>query len=275
MRAINAALLCLPVLADAGTSIRFFGNGTGDIDRIKIPIVAANNVGADFTLEFWMRASASENQGVLFPGDDGWTTGNTILDRDVFGPGDRGDWGVSTGNGGRIGFGVNDGRSGVTLISRSVAADGRWRHVALVRERASGRLRIFLDGALDAETIGPTGDLAYRLGRDTVWPNDPFLVLGAEKHDYGPEYPSYRGYLDDLRISVSARYSAPFRRPSRPHPLDDATVGLWRLDEGGGPTAIDQTGASDGVVRYGGDPFGPRWSRDIPFARPARTGPAP
>ncbi|MCX7855856.1 MAG: hypothetical protein N2556_07785, partial [Anaerolineae bacterium] len=43
-------------------SLRFYGTGSGDIDRVKIPIRSAHgaslpvNVGAtDFTIEFWVR----------------------------------------------------------------------------------------------------------------------------------------------------------------------------------------------------------------------------
>ena len=31
-------------------------------------------------------------------------------------------------------------------------------------------------------------------------PFGPYLVLGAEKHDAGPSYPSFFGFLDELRI---------------------------------------------------------------------------
>ncbi len=55
----------------AGTSLRFHGNGVSDIDRVKIQIDEPPpdstpgppaDIGAeDFTLEFWMKARASEN----------------------------------------------------------------------------------------------------------------------------------------------------------------------------------------------------------------------
>src|SRR3972149_1239090 len=60
----------------------------------------------------------------------------------------------------------------------------------------AGRLQIYRAGLLDGEARGPTGDMSYADGRTTAYPNDPFLVLGAEKHDAGSAYPSFNGLID-------------------------------------------------------------------------------
>jgi hypothetical protein len=73
-------------------------------------------------------------------------------------------------------------------------------------------MQIFIDGVLDiSQTTSVTGDISYRDGRSTTWPNDPFIVLGAEKHDYdNTQYPSYKVYLDELRISNIVRYTSSY-----------------------------------------------------------------
>lgn len=81
-------------------SLRFFGNGTGQIDRVKVPIDAPHrpaDVGGDFTVELWIKGSAAENGGVVTAqaNGDGCITGNVIIDRDVFNNGDHGDWGIA------------------------------------------------------------------------------------------------------------------------------------------------------------------------------------
>ena len=44
--------------------------------------------------------------------------------------------------------------------------------------------------------------------------SDPFLVIGAEKHDAGSLYPSYRGWIDEVRLSTVRRYTGSgFTRP--------------------------------------------------------------
>lgn len=269
-----AALLLVgsSVAQSQGTSLRFFGNGVGDIDRVKFPVGAVSglptNVSGSFTLEFWMKPAAG-NGGSVSTGNDGWITGNIVWDRDVYGNGDFGDWGVSWG-GTRLAFGVGIGAGGNTIVT-SVGAlpEGVWKHVAVTRNVTTGALAIWVDGALAASGSGPTGNIAYNVGRPTAWPNDPHLVLGAEKHDAGAAYPSFHGFVDDARLSSGVRYAAPFAKPTAPHPVDGTTLALWRFDEGAGTTAGDAVGGAGSTVKgtlfVGGTPTGPLWSTDTPF----------
>jgi hypothetical protein len=96
--------------------------------------------------------------------------------------------------GGRIAFSVNNGTQSYTLLSSTVVADDNWHYIAVTRSATS-----------------VTGDISHRDGRSTTWPNDPFIVLGAEKHDYdNTQSPSYSGYLDELRISNIVRYTSSY-----------------------------------------------------------------
>ncbi|MCS6841400.1 MAG: LamG domain-containing protein, partial [Roseiflexus sp.] len=240
-----------------------------DIDRVKVRIDphAPADVGGDFTIEFWIKTTATG--GSCSPGGSGsgWITGRTIIDRDVYGNGDYGDYGISLAAG-RICFGVERGSLGVTIYSDTNVANGQWRHIAVTRSASTGQMRIFVDGQPDAQGTGPTGDISYRDGRSTAYPNsDPYLVFGAEKHDAGSAYPSYIGLLDDIRISNGVRYTGAFPRPTAPHAADGQTVALYRFDEGSGTTIIDSApgGSSPGVRRFGGSPAGPVYVTDTPF----------
>ncbi|ABU59996.1 LamG-like jellyroll fold domain-containing protein [Roseiflexus castenholzii] len=256
-----------PEPASSGYALRFYGNGSGDIDRVKVridPQVPAD-VGGDFTIEFWLKTTATG--GSCSPGasGDGWIAGRTIIDRDVYGNGDYGDYGISLAAG-RICFGVERGATGTTIYGSTNVANGQWRHIAVTRNTSSGQMRIFVDGQLDVQGTGPAGDISYRDGRATAYPNsDPFLVFGAEKHDAGSEYPSYAGLLDDIRISNGVRYTGAFTRPTAPHAVDGQTVALYRFDEGSGTTISDATGGSPGVRQLGGSPAGPVYVTDTPF----------
>ncbi|MCU0493361.1 MAG: LamG domain-containing protein [Chloroflexaceae bacterium] len=253
-----------------GTSLRFFGNGVNDIDRVKIPLTASSpvNVGGDFTLEFWMKANPGANgSGGCSQGGDAWINGNVMFDRDVFGGGDFGDYGVSL-YGGRIAFGVAVGGNGQTLCSSSNLADGNWHHVAVTR-RSTGEMQIFVDGTRQAQGTGPGGNISYRVNRPSDYPNsDPFLVIGAEKHDY-PGSLHYNGWIDEVRLSRVVRYTGNFTRPGGPFSSDGDTVALYTLNEGNGTSLGDSSGASggpsNGVIRVGGNPSGPVWSTDTPF----------
>ena len=286
-RLVRTALVCLLVSAaaadnataqsSAGFALRFNGTGSNDVDRVKIridgPATPADVGATDFTLEFWMRALPGENSSAPIGGaGDSWMFGNVIVDRDVFSGGDFGDFGISIA-GGRVAFGANRSGTANTIVGSIVVTDGLWHHLAVTRRMADGWLRIFVDGALDVEGPGPAGDLSYRDNRPPTFPNDPFLVLGAAKHDAGPTFPSFRGWMDELRLSSMIRYPQSFVRPTAPFVADPATVALYDFNQGSGAQLTDTSGAaggpSHGVIRFGGTPAGPVWVvSDVPFNRP-------
>lgn len=263
--------------ASTGYSLRFRGHGTNDIDRVKIKIDAPAvpaDVGGNFTIEFWIKASIADNDRVAcVAGGDNWINGNIIIDRDIYGNGDYGDFGISLANG-RIAFGISRGVKKQTICGVTNVANSQWHHIAVTRNTVSGVMRIFVDGKLDRSGIGPTGNISYRNGRATSYPNsDPYLVLGAEKHDAGSNYPSYNGYFDELRISKSIRYGVNFTRPASPFSADANTVALYHFDEG--PvgactgTVLDSStaGTSDGQCKFGGTiPKGPIYTTIVPFS---------
>jgi len=276
------------VSADSGGSrfaACFFGTGTGQVDRAKIPIDpdAPLDVGFDFTIEFWMKASAANNQGTVAVGQngDGWITGNVVVDRDVYGSGDYGDYGIALGASGAgavLAFGANNGSVGETVVGSINVGDDAWHHVAVTRESTSGMMRIYINGVLDAEDQGPSGDLSYRDGRSTAWPaSDPFLVLGAEKHDAGAEYPSFTGCLDEFRVwsrvlntAELARVGGAVLDPG----LETGLVGYYRFEEGLSTNlASSSSNAPPGVLRVG-VPGNGDWSRYEITSNTAPVAPA-
>lgn len=246
-------------------ALRFYGNGVNDIDRIKIrvadPETKANIGATDFTIEWWMNASQANNSGTVNcnGGGAGWITGNIIFDRDIWGTLQNGDFGISLHNG-RIAMGVEKPASGITVCGSRLVADGNWHHIAVTRQ-TNGQIRIFVDGVLDASGMGPSGNVSYLNGRSTNYPNsDPFLVIGAEKHDAGNQYPSYNGILDEVRISNIARYTQNFSLPTAAFVSDANTVLLYHFDEGSGTSALDSSSTPlNGVIRRGGNPSGPTY----------------
>ncbi len=255
---------------NATYSLRFYGTGSGDIDRVKIPISNTIgislpvNIGAtDFTLEFWLRFAPGENgSGPCQEGEDTWINGNIILDRDIFGTPDYGDFGISL-YGERIAFGVHNGSSGYTICGNTTIAANQWHHIAVTR-RIDGEMRIFVNGTLARSYNGPAGNISYRVGRNAAWPNEPFLVIGAEKHDYDPgAYPSFHGWIDEIRLSTVVRYSGDFTPPSAPFLPDENTAALYHFDEGDGILILDCSnapgGPSHGERRVGGTNNGPAY----------------
>ncbi|MFO1413375.1 MAG: PQQ-dependent sugar dehydrogenase [Burkholderiales bacterium] len=284
-----ALTICCIALSQAvhgnGHSLRFFGTGSGDVDRVKIRVDDPAttlpgppvDVGAtDFTIEFWMQAAANDNRAppITCGENANWKTGNIVLDRDRFNQSRT--FGISLA-GGRVAFGVTSDTGSYTLCGTAIVLDNAWHHIAVQRRRSDGTQWIFVDGVLDAQSLWfvTTGDVSYPddgvPGNFCGGPcsNDPFLVLGAEQHDTGAMSPSYNGYLDELRVSSRLRYTANFARPAAPFAPDPYTAALYHFDEGTGNTVYDTSGRrggpSDGVRKPGGANIGPLWTTNTPF----------
>ena len=262
------------------TSLRFFGTGKNDIDRVKIPLDDPHrsvDVSNDFTIEFWLKAQPGTNTNQEdcqeSSDEDTWTNGHIIIDRDIFGDGDYGDYGISLYDG-QIAFGTAVGSSRRTICGTSNLRDGQWHHVAVTRKN-SGEMRIFVDGQPQRSENGPSGDLSYRDNRNTNpdYPNDPYLVIAAEKHDYDSEnYPSFNGWIDEVRISMVVRYTDAFTPPTQPFTPDANTVALYHFDGAPGACTGQVNDSSDsgnhGECKYGGSApnQGPQYVPDSPFS---------
>jgi hypothetical protein len=256
-------------------SLRFFGTQTNDVDRVKVPLTPNKSidVSGSFTLEWWMKTASGNDSGScvvgnMSVGDYDWISGNIIMDRDIDSVADFGKYGVSliANEGGRISYGVDVGGSKANICSSATVMDGQWHHVAVTRNSSSGQICIFIDGSGSGCKNGPTGNISYNDARSGGRTNsDPYLVMGAEKHDYASPGTGYHGWLDEVRLSNSVRYSGSFSRPSAPFSTDANTVALYHMDSGSGTTATDATGDNPGTLRVGGSSSGPQWSTDTPF----------
>ena len=183
--------------------------------------------------------------------------------------------------GGRLAFGVSGGGTGdLTICGTTNVLDDQWHHIAVQRRRSDGWMWLYVDGTLEAQANGPDGDISYPDngvpgnfcgpgGNQPCTNSDPYLVIGAEKHDAGPQFPSYSGLIDEVRLSSILRYTSNFIRPSQPFLPDANTVALYNFDEGQGDIITDSSGAvggpSNGVRRFGGSPAGPEWVTQTPF----------
>ncbi len=279
-------------------ALRFYGHGVAapDLDRVKIQIGDTTSpftdpgppadVGAtDFTIEFWMRALASQNTaGAITCGANyNWVNGNIIVDRDRYNQSAA--FGMSIAGGFPV-FGVKgDASVTYTICGATSVLNDQWHHIAVTRTRVDGTMRLFIDGILEISADGPDGDISYpdtgvpgsscpppggsgNPGSNPCTNSDPYIVIGAEKHDAGnnpTQFPSYSGYFDEMRISNNLRYTENFTPSSAPFATDANTMALYHFDEGANDTITDSSGAaggpSNGTRKYGGSaPAGPEWT---------------
>jgi hypothetical protein len=189
----NAMMVNLETVGDAkisttqskfgGTSMYFDGTG----DYLISPYSESYQLGTgDFTIEFWINASASGSYNQVVG------TNNVDLDAGAWRVGNR----FNSAN--QVYFARGTG-GGVNEFTASVNVnDGSWHHVAVVRN--SGTVTIYVDGTSSASS-SITGTCS----------SSNQMRIG-----YNPRDNSYvTGYIDDLRITKGyARYTSNFTPPT-------------------------------------------------------------
>lgn len=145
------------------------------IDRsISIPRTTSD----EFTIAFWMRTDQPGPAGGATPQ---WWQGNGLVDGKVSGVGN--DFGISLVDT-KVTFGV--GSPSVSILGTTDMSDGQWRHVAATRNAWTGEMELFINGRLEASTVGPTGT------RDEA----PALRIGSLQSGVN----HFEGSIDDVRI---------------------------------------------------------------------------
>lgn len=165
-------------------------DGTGDYLSIPQNTLAGDFGTGDFTVEFWMNATAAGTY-VAVVGTQS-IAGNTTA----------GMWRITNRSASANGiyFNYTTGSAFTDLtFSTTNYNDGAWHHVAACR--ASGTLRMFVDGV----AVGTATTVSQSLTSGQK------IYVGYNVHD--SQY--YTGYIDDLRITKGfARYTANFTPPT-------------------------------------------------------------
>lgn len=266
----SATITLGSITTAADGNLVFYGQGNGaKVDKVKVkvgePSNAANVGQSDFTIECWIRPAVSQSttgSGVTAGANYSWIEGSIFIDRDLLGSvGGGGDWGASLTDAGLLAFGVeNSGGSQRTIVGTTDLRDAAWHHIAIQRQRSSGDLSIYVDGAREAfQASGPSGDVHYD---DALTPGanteNPYLCFGGEKHDI-TWAGQYAGGMDEIRVSTSLRYSGTtYEVPVNPFVADASTVLLYHCDEPSGTTLTDTSGNGlDATLYVGGASNGP------------------
>src|SRR5262249_5950108 len=195
---------------DAGSALSF--DGVDDFVVINRPVQD------DFTLEAWINTTTSLSGSQFYQG-------NGLLYADV--PFTANDFGASILNG-KFAFGT--GNPDVTIQSMTTVTTGQWVHVAAVRTRATGTIKVFVNGVEEASlNTGNTGPLSA--------PANIYIGANTNDHRY------FRGQIDDVRIWNVARDAASIQADMN-HTLtgnEPGLVGYYRFDEGSGGIAFDRS----------------------------------
>ena len=261
-----SGLTIAPDPATAGTStkvhgyrLRYRGYTADDESKVRLPLLPGGvnspiNVGADFTVEFDMLANYADNTST----DPDVRYTNIMVDHDVWGQPEGWCIGVRRVSGTlRVCFG-SAADSWTTITGSTSVGDGVRHRVAVTRNSSSGLVTIWVDGVNDASGTYDTGDWSFTTDPG-IGSNNGYLVLGGEKHGVGV---AFTGYLDELRISDSVRYTSGYTVTEGEFEPDSDTMGLYHFNEGSGTTVYNRAtvaGAylANGELLVGGSPAAP------------------
>lgn len=225
--------------------------------KLNINYSGGLNVGNNFSISFWIKPLAHPNASRATPfswstancstAANNFTQGAVIVDRDVYGAGDYGDYGIAIMQDGRISFGVNDTSDRASVCSNVVSV-GEWTYITAVRNGSN--ILIYQNGFLvSSSAIGTSANVSYRSGRSTSYPNsDPYLVIGSEKHGVGFDF---YGLIDDLVVYNYALTTV--TKPSSPVQPAAGIVAIYNFDLSANQSYCSSScinGVSEGDVIY-------------------------
>ena len=193
-----------------GSSIVFDGSG----DFLDMPYSADFDFAINsFTVEAWIKTSTTGTDMALV---------SMAYHTNSFG--------LSIGTDNKIRFQGNNPDG--TVIGTTAVTDGAWYHIALVRD--NNTLKVFVDGTLENSSAWLTSLTPTTATR---------LTIGEEAYT-GRRVP-YNGFMDEVRISNSARYTSNFTPDTSVFSNDSNTILLIHSDTTNGSTTfVDSSGAA-------------------------------
>jgi hypothetical protein len=208
----------------AGYALQF--NGTSAYATL------ARSVQDDFTLEAWIKPSASL---AVLSGTNIWN-GYGILYADTTSTAN--DFGTSIVNG-KFAFGV--GNPDTNVQSTGSIANGQWTHVAATRTMTTGLIQVIVNGAMDGmktttQVSSLTAPTLITIGADTI-----------DSHYFA-------GLIDEVRLWNVVRTPAEIAATmhQRLTGSEPGLVGYYRFDDATGTTALDLS-PTHGNVTLAGD----------------------
>ena len=179
-----------------GASATFDGTG----DALLIDHQGSMRFGTgNFSMEFWYRpTSRTTNYPVIFSNRNGFSSGNIVFH-------DR-----HASNTSKLTVWIYNLNSGAPIFTTTTTTvNGTWYHIALTRSGTS--LKLFVNGTQEGSTYTTSANIDTGAGSDLYYLSFP----GSDSE--------YNGFIDEVRVSNTARYTANFT-PSTTAFVNDANT---------------------------------------------------
>ncbi len=189
------------------TDSRMKFDGTGDY--LSVPDSSDWDLTGDFTIEFWFNLlrTTGDPEGFIMSGDDNWKL-----------------WYMSVGGNPKLHWEDDE---GYINASTTALVAGQWYHTAIVRSGTT--VTMYIDGASEGTrtTTGTISGTTLEIGRG-IYSGTNYYI---------------KGYMDEIRISDSARYTGTFTPQTRGNPFEaDANTKLLIHSDYTGGLGADSSG---------------------------------
>lgn len=199
----------------------------------------------DLTIEMWIKTTMVGDTGAFY-------RGAALFDADT--PGNANDFGATLVE---SNFAFGTGNPDTSALSQTAVNTGEWVHVAGVRNRSTGMVRVLVNGLVESTLISNS-----RLPLDGA----DFPGLGGH-FDKGSFYNGYVGSVDEIRLWNVARTPREIAENMHVRLVgnEPGLVGYWHLDDGQGTIATDCSPSHADATLGGGDPARvPSWAPFTP-----------
>ncbi len=215
-----------PQSIQPGPNLAYQLDGSGDVLALSSQSLALPQ--GPFTLECWMRAETfTDRTGLLCKTENS-------------------EYGIFVG-GGKLEFIVHLSGKYIKATSQGpILKLGQWHHVAGVFD--GQEVRVYLDGQRLAATPGQ--------GQRTL--NELPLLIGADVDSKGLATSHFKGSLDDVHLSSTARYTGERFAPPAHQEGSEHSLLLLRADGLLGPWALDRSPANNHPSIQGRPGLAPR-----------------
>lgn len=220
---MTSALLCATTALWAADPVAGFGTALefdGTNDFVQIQDEGAFDFTTSMTVESWFKVDrfTISWQALVTKGDSSWRLHRYS-------------------DSGQIAFSTTSLGNGGDLVSLSRVDDGQWHHVAAVYDGTNKFL--YLDGVL--ESTAPA---------DAVSTNDSPVLLGG---NIDVVERAFDGQMDEVRIwdtalPANTMTNWMYREVDSGHPAHSNLVAYYKLNDGSGAVALDDTGFYNGAL---------------------------
>ena len=212
-----------------------------------------------FTLELWIYISDLPLSTTPYPIVSNSQISNTPTDDwalTLHYPGSGSTYNFSWYNINHASSSVNSGLGQVVGTINNTSLQNQWNHIALVREAGDSSIHFYLNGVESTYTNGGTNSLV-----DTTvnWGGQSDYISLGYHYKLNAAQRHFKGVMDDVRLSKSARYTSNFTAPTAAHPISGTSTTVYtppgskqgEIALGASPTWTGTTGVTASQVGSG------------------------